>query len=184
MAVAALKAGAADYVVKDVHGDFLILLEKAVTNAMFATAIKRDKERAEAEVRFARGRVQGARRGACASSARGQSPGQQQSSTLASLLHFQADISGNADVKAALKEANGRVLAVARVHRSLYTSLDVRWVSLAEYLSSLIRDLENVSSGSGDHQNSISLVCDQISNGAGRSSRNWNCGHRTCPPTR
>ena len=54
VAVAALKAGAADYVVKDVHGDFLILLEKAVTNAMFATAIKRDKERAEAEVRIAR----------------------------------------------------------------------------------------------------------------------------------
>ena len=29
----------------------------------------------------------------------------------------------------------------------------------------LIRDLQNVSSGGGDHQNSISLVCDQIQTG-------------------
>ena len=162
VAVAALKAGAADYVVKDIHGDFLILLEKAVTNAMFATAIKRDKERAEAEVRIARDEFKALAEERALLLREVNHRVSNSLQLIASLLHFQGDISGNADVKAALKEANGRVLAVARVHRSLYTSLDVRWVSLPDYLSNLIRDLQNVSSGGGNHQSSITLVCDQI----------------------
>jgi len=166
VAVAALKAGAADYVVKDVHGDFLILLENAVTNAMFATAIKRDKERAEAEVRIARDEFKALAEERALLLREVNHRVSNSLQLIASLLHFQGDVSGNADVKAALKEANGRVLAVARVHRSLYTSLDVRWVSLADYLSSLIRDLQNVSSGGGDHQSSsISLVCDPLQTG-------------------
>ncbi len=165
VAVAALKAGAADYVVKDVHGDFLILIENAVTNAMFATGIKRDKERAEAEVRLARDEFKALAEERALLLREVNHRVSNSLQLIASLLHFQGDLSKNADVKAALKEANGRVLAVARVHRSLYTSLDVRWVSLAEYLSSLIRDLQNVSSGGGDHQSTISLVCDQIQTG-------------------
>ncbi len=162
VAVAALKAGAADYVVKDVHGDFLILLENAVTNAMFATAIKRDKERAEAEVRIARDQFKALADERALLLREVNHRVSNSLQLIASLLHFQGDISGNADVKAALKEANGRVLAVARVHRSLYTSFDVRWVSLAEYLASIIRDLQNVSSGGGGEEHIISFSCDQI----------------------
>lgn len=163
VAVAALKAGAADYVVKDVHGDFLILLEKAVTNAMFATAIKRDKERAEAEVRMARDEFKALAEERALLLREVNHRVSNSLQLIASLLHFQGDMSGDADVKAALKEANGRVLAVARVHRSLYTSFDVRWVSLADYLSSLIRDLQNVSGGG--HQGAISFACDPIQTG-------------------
>ena len=162
VAVAALKAGAADYVVKDVHGDFLILLEKAVTNAMFATAIRRDKERAEAEVRAARDQFKALADERALLLREVNHRVSNSLQLIASLLHFQGDLSGNADVKAALQEANGRVLAVARVHRSLYTSFDVRWVSLADYLSNLIRDLQSVSSG-GEHQESaIVFSCDPI----------------------
>ena len=118
VAVAALKAGAADYVVKDVHGDFLILLEKAVTNAMFATAIKRDKERAEAEVRIARDEFKALAEERALLLREVNHRVSNSLQLIASLLHFQGDMSGNTDVKAALKEANGRVLAVARVHRS------------------------------------------------------------------
>ncbi len=162
IAVAALKAGAADYVVKDVHGDFLILLENAVTNAMFATAIKRDKERAEAEVRTARDQFKALADERALLLREVNHRVSNSLQLIASLLHFQGDLSGNADVKAALKEANGRVLAVARVHRSLYTSLDVRWVSLAEYLSSLIRDLHSVSAGSENQENAIVFSSDPI----------------------
>ncbi len=162
IAVAALKAGAADYVVKDVHGDFLILLEKAVTNAMFATAIKRDKERAEAEVRAARDQFKALAEERALLLREVNHRVSNSLQLIASLLHFQGDLSGNADVKAALKEANGRVLAVARVHRSLYTSLDVKWVSLVEYLSSLIRDLQSVSSGGNGHENPIVFSSDPI----------------------
>jgi two-component sensor histidine kinase len=147
VAVAALKAGAADYVVKDLHGDFLLLLENAITNAMFTTALKRERERAEAAVRTARDEFKALAEERALLLREVNHRVSNSLQLIASLLHFQGDVSGNADVKAALKEANGRVLAVARVHRSLYTSFDVRWVTLSEYLASLIRDLEDVSGG-------------------------------------
>jgi len=147
VAVAALKAGAADYVVKDLDGDFLLLLENAITNAMFTTALKRERERAEAAVRTARDEFKALAEERALLLREVNHRVGNSLQLIASLLHFQGDVSGNADVKAALKEANGRVLAVARVHRSLYTSFDVRWVTLSEYLASLIRDLEDVSGG-------------------------------------
>ncbi|MGO9486697.1 MAG: sensor histidine kinase [Rhodomicrobium sp.] len=84
---------------------------------------------------------------------------------IASLLHFQGEMSGNADVKVALKEANSRVLAVARVHRSLYTSFDVRWISLPSYLSSLIRDLKDVAAGRDGEESAIGFFSDPIQAG-------------------
>ena len=49
VAVAALKAGAADYVAKDVHGEFLVLLQKAIDATFDAVMLRRAKEAAEAE---------------------------------------------------------------------------------------------------------------------------------------
>jgi two-component sensor histidine kinase len=164
IAVAALKAGAADYVVKDLHGEFLILLENAVTNAIAGAAIKRAKELAEEEVRKARDKFEALAEERALLLREVNHRVSNSLQLIASLLHFQGDISSNPDVKAALKEANGRVLAVARVHRSLYTSLDVRWVSLADYLSTLISDLQDVSAAP-EHRDEISLKADLIQAG-------------------
>ena len=49
VAVAALKAGAADYVAKDVQGEFLVLLQRAIDAAFEAVVLRRAKEAAEAE---------------------------------------------------------------------------------------------------------------------------------------
>ena len=49
VAVAALKAGAADYVSKDVQGEFLPLLQRAIDAALDAAMLRRAKEEAEAE---------------------------------------------------------------------------------------------------------------------------------------
>ena len=49
VAVAALKAGAADYVAKDVQGEFLPLLQRAIDAALDAAMLRRAKEAAEAE---------------------------------------------------------------------------------------------------------------------------------------
>jgi PAS domain S-box-containing protein len=49
VAIAALKAGAADYVAKDVHGEFLPLLQRAIDAALAAVMLRRAKEAAEAE---------------------------------------------------------------------------------------------------------------------------------------
>jgi PAS domain S-box-containing protein len=49
VAVAALKAGAADYVAKDVQGEFLPLLQSAIDAALDGVMLRRAKEAAEAE---------------------------------------------------------------------------------------------------------------------------------------
>jgi PAS domain S-box-containing protein len=49
VAVAALKAGASDYVAKDVQGEFLALLRRAIDAALDAVMLRRAKEAAEAE---------------------------------------------------------------------------------------------------------------------------------------
>jgi PAS domain S-box-containing protein len=49
VAVAALKAGAADYVAKDIQGEFLPLLQRAIDAALDAVMLRRAKEAAEAE---------------------------------------------------------------------------------------------------------------------------------------
>ncbi len=49
VAVAALKAGAVDYVAKDVHGEFVVLLRSAIEAALDAVMLRRAKEAAEAE---------------------------------------------------------------------------------------------------------------------------------------
>ncbi len=53
VAVAALKAGAADYVWKDVQGHFRDLLAEAIANALDQERLRREKE--AAEQRSARG---------------------------------------------------------------------------------------------------------------------------------
>ena len=49
VAVAALKAGAADYVVKDTQGEFLLLLRRAIDAAFDVITLRRAKNAAEAE---------------------------------------------------------------------------------------------------------------------------------------
>jgi two-component sensor histidine kinase len=59
------------------------------------------------------------------------------------LLHLQSSASQNEDVKSALAGANRRVMAVAQVHRRLYTSDDVQSVALDQYLKALVDDLRS-----------------------------------------
>ena len=56
IAVTALKAGAADYLVKDVRGDFIPLLQVAVNGALKQAALQRARDEAEAEVHASRDR--------------------------------------------------------------------------------------------------------------------------------
>lgn len=49
VAVAALKAGATDYVAKDVHGEFIVLLKRAIDTTFGSVVLSRAKEAAEAE---------------------------------------------------------------------------------------------------------------------------------------
>jgi len=145
MAVAALKAGAFDYVVKDVQSDFIYLLTAALRAAVDSMRTRRAKEAAEAEMRAARDRFEAlaAERALLMREVNHRVGNSLQ--LIASLLTLQAKTSGNPDASAALVDATGRVLAVAQVHRRLYTSDDVQSVAVDQYLSALVEDLRRSS---------------------------------------
>ena len=141
IAVTALKAGAADYLVKDVQGDFIPLLQVAVNGALRQARIKKARDDAEAEVHASRDRYAAlaAEREMLLREVNHRVGNSLQ--IIASLLHLQANSSTQDDVKAALTNAMGRVAAVAQVHRRLYTSHDLKSVLLNQYLDALLEDL-------------------------------------------
>ncbi|MEE7458036.1 two-component system sensor histidine kinase/response regulator [Methylorubrum populi] len=145
VAVAALKAGAVDYVWKDVHGQFRELLGEAVDTALRQEALRRDKERAEAAVREARDRAELLLREVNHRVAN--------SLTLvAALARLQTNAVTDPAAKEALEEMQARISAIAGIHRRLYTSQDVEAVELDAYLSGLVEELQLAMKASGrDH---------------------------------
>src|SRR5947207_8331053 len=147
IAVTALKAGAADYLVKDTQGDFIPLLQVAVNGALRQAELQRARDEAEAEVHRSRDRYAAlaAEREVLLREVNHRVGNSLQ--IIASLLHLQANSTTQDDVKAALTNAMGRVAAVAQVHRRLYTSHDLKSVVLNQYLDALLEDLRRSAEG-------------------------------------
>ena len=147
VAVTALKAGAADYIVKDVQGQFIPLLQVAVDGALRQARLQRARDEAEPEVHASRDRYAAlaAEREVLLREVNHRIGNSLQ--IIASLLHLQANSSTQDDVKAALTNAMGRVAAVAQVHRRLYTSHDLKSVLLNQYLEALLEDLRRSAEG-------------------------------------
>jgi two-component sensor histidine kinase len=61
---------------------------------------------------------------------------------LASMVKLQSNTLNEQASKTALAETQGRILAISLIHKKLYTSGDVRFVALDEYLSGLVEHLE------------------------------------------
>jgi two-component sensor histidine kinase len=147
IAVTALKAGAADYLVKDASGDFIPLLHVALDGALRQARLQKARDDAEAEVHASRDRYAAlaAEREVLLREVNHRVGNSLQ--IIASLLHLQANSSTQDDVKAALTNAMGRVAAVAQVHRRLYTSHDLKSVLLNQYLDALLEDLRRSAEG-------------------------------------
>jgi two-component sensor histidine kinase len=147
IAVTALKAGAADYLVKDARGDFIPLLRVAVNGALRQAEMERARAEAEAEILASRDRFAAlaAEREVLLREVNHRVGNSLQ--IIASLLHLQASSSPQEEVKAALTNAMGRVAAVAQVHRRLYTSHDLKSVLLNQYLDALLEDLRRSAEG-------------------------------------
>jgi two-component sensor histidine kinase len=160
IAVTALKAGAADYLVKDIHGDFIPLLQVAVNGALRQARIQKARDDAEAEVHASRDRYAAlaAEREVLLREVNHRVGNSLQ--IIASLLHLQANSSTQDDVKAALTNAMGRVAAVAQVHRRLYTSHDLKSVLLNQYLDALLEDLRR--SAEGNRMSRLTLKADTV----------------------
>jgi two-component sensor histidine kinase len=160
IAVTALKAGAADYLVKDTLGDFIPLLHVAIDGALRQAQIRKARDDAEAEVHASRDRYAAlaAEREVLLREVNHRVGNSLQ--IIASLLHLQANSSTQDDVKAALTNAMGRVAAVAQVHRRLYTSHDLKSVLLNQYLDALLEDLRR--SAEGNKMSRLTLKAEPI----------------------
>jgi two-component sensor histidine kinase len=160
IAVTALKAGAADYLVKDTRGDFIPLLQVAVEGALRQAMIRKARDDAEAEVHASRDRYAAlaAEREVLLREVNHRVGNSLQ--IIASLLHLQANSSTQDGVKAALTNAMGRVAAVAQVHRRLYTSHDLKSVLLNQYLEALLEDLRR--SAEGNRMSRLTLKAEAI----------------------
>src|SRR5450631_1123431 len=160
IAVTALKAGAADYLVKDVQGDFIPLLQVAIDGALRQARIRKARDDAEAEVHASRDRYTAlaAEREVLLREVNHRVGNSLQ--IIASLLHLQANSSTQDDVKVALTNAMGRVAAVAQVHRRLYTSHDLKSVLLNQYLDALLEDLRR--SAEGNRMSRLTLKAEPV----------------------
>lgn len=136
IAVAALKAGATEFVPKTVAEDFMELLLAAIDHAIDNVRLNRAKAKAEREMNEARERAEmllGEVNHRVANSL----------AMVAALVGLQANAVEDPEAKRALAETQVRIQAIAGVHRHLYTSDDVRSVQVADYLQSLLGELEN-----------------------------------------
>ena len=142
VAVEALKAGAADYVIKSVGDDFMSLLANAVGQALENAELKRAKLKAELEIRLAKERAEillaevNHRVGNSLALA-------------AALIRLQMSSAADEAVKEALSETQARITAIAGIHRRLYTSEDVRHVDMGAYLGTLLSELDAAMQGQG-----------------------------------
>lgn len=136
LAVTALKAGAADYVIKDVGEDFLALLRAAVDDAVERGLLRRQKEEAEAEIRAARDRAEALLREV--NHRIGNSL-----QLVSSFIGMQTRALKEESARQALRETQARIEAVAHIHRRLYTSDDVTSVELKDYFAGLVEELSD-----------------------------------------
>jgi two-component sensor histidine kinase len=153
VAVAALKAGASDYVAKTIGDEFLELLASAIDQAIEKARLQREKDRAERDVREARDRAEVLLHEVNHRVANSLA-------LVAALVGMQAKSIKQPEVKTALGEIQGRISAIAGVHRRLYTSQDVRSVEISDYLGSLMADLEATLKEAG-HASTIRLTTER-----------------------
>lgn len=134
IAVAALRAGAADYVIKDVSEDFTALLRAALEDALERRRLSLAHEAAQEEVRAARDRAEAMLREV--NHRVGNSL-----QLVSSFISLQLRQLKDDAARMALQDAQVRIDAVAQVHRRLYTSADMATVALDEYLKGLVDEL-------------------------------------------
>ena len=155
VAVAALKAGAVDYVWKDVQGHFRELLTEAVVTALEKERLRRDKEAADREVIAARDRAELMLREVNHRVANSLA-------IVAALTNMQRSTVSDAAALHALDEMQARILAIAGVHKRLYTSPDVQSVDLEAYLGGLVEELRSAMMAWGSHHE-IKLAAEPMS---------------------
>jgi len=144
-AVSALKAGAVDYVWKDVQGHYRELVREAINGAVEQARLKREQEQSQRLIREARDRAEVLLKEVNHRVANSLA-------LVASLAQLQSAAVREPAAQDALKEMQARIAAIAGIHRRLYTSQDVHQVDLESYLDSLAQDLAAALAGARNHR--------------------------------
>ncbi|MDY0959537.1 MULTISPECIES: sensor histidine kinase [unclassified Sphingomonas] len=134
IAVAALKAGAADYVVKTVGEDFFDLLSASFTQVLDRARLERAKAAAETELRATNARLE-----AMLSEVNHRVANSLQ--LVSAMIGLQKGVLADDRAREALEDTQRRIRAIAQVHRRLYTANDVEQVDLRDYLGALVEEL-------------------------------------------
>lgn len=134
IAVAALKAGAADYVVKTVGSDFFDLLASAFSQVLERATLERDKIAAEDQLRASNARLEALLREVNHRVANSLQ-------IVSAMVRMQSAALQDDGARLALEDTQRRIAAIAQVHRRLYTSNDVEQVDMREYLKALVDEL-------------------------------------------
>ncbi|GAA3908192.1 response regulator [Sphingomonas limnosediminicola] len=136
VAVAALKAGAYEYVVKSTGDDFVDLLERAFAHALQTERLKAEKAQAESELRAANERL-----GVLLREVNHRVANSLQ--IVSTMIGMQARVLPGGAAREALDDTQRRIDAIAQVHRNLYASDDVQSVAVDQYFDALITELQH-----------------------------------------
>ena len=135
VAVAALKAGAYEYVVKSTGDDFVDLLERGFAHALQTVRLQAEKSKAEDDLRNANERL-----GVLLREVNHRVANSLQ--IVSTMVGMQARNLGERQAREALEDTQRRIDAIAQVHRGLYASDDVQSIAVDEYLAGLIAEIE------------------------------------------
>lgn len=154
LAVQAIKAGADDYVVKDVSGEFYELLITAIEQVLERWRLRQQKERNERAVREARDRAELLLREVNHRVANSLG-------LVAGMVRMQASLLTDPAAIQALNETQTRITAIAGVHRRLYASGTIGLVEIDDYLGHFLEDLERSLAGP-EHPHTIRLTAERL----------------------
>ncbi|MBX4965843.1 two-component sensor histidine kinase [Rhizobium binae] len=135
IAVAALKAGADDYMLKGISADYFDLLAAALEQALERARFRRETAHAQEVIRQQRDLAEMLL--AEVNHRIANSLG-----LVGALIRMQSSMTKDQVAIDALHETQMRINAIASVHRRLYTNRQVGSVQLDEYLNSLLTELE------------------------------------------
>ena len=134
IAIAALRAGAADYVVKTVGEDFFDLLAAAFEQVRARDLLERQKLVVEDQLRASNARLE-----ALLSEVNHRVANSLQ--LVSAILRMQSNAINDEAARLAIEDSQRRITAIAQVHRRLYTAGDVEGVDMCEYLTALVDEL-------------------------------------------
>ncbi len=135
VAVAALKAGAADYIVKTIGDDFFDLLQSTFAQVLDRRRLEAEKAEAEAKLRTSYERVE-----ALLKEANHRVANSLQ--IVSAFVRLQASAATSEEARSALRDTQQRITAIAQVHRRLYNSDDLDLVEMSDYLATLLAEVE------------------------------------------